>query len=124
MELQFKIINQLYPRKGFIGGRIGYAKDEVFKWLLVKKVTNWDYRSLAQISGISHPTLIRRNYQFTTKDVYQKFFQHLVKQAIKAGLIAGEKVAIDSSFVKTYSQKQESGSGKWNGFKKGFGFIS
>jgi len=122
MELEFPIINDFYPRVGFIGGRIGYAKDVIFKWLLVKKVTNWDYRSVAHVSGISYQTLARRNTQFSKHNVYQKFFQYLVKQAVKADLITGEKVAIDSSFVKTYSQKQESGSGKWNGFKKGFGF--
>jgi transposase len=122
MELQIPIINILYPRVGFIGGRIGYAKDKVFKWLLVKKITNWDYRSVAQVSGISHPTLVRRNQQFTQENVYQKFFQYLVKQAVKSGLIKGEKVAIDSSFVKTYSHKEELGSGSWNEFKKGFGF--
>ncbi len=38
MELQLPIIDQLFPRKGFVGGRIGYPKEEVFKWLLVKKV--------------------------------------------------------------------------------------
>jgi len=61
MELSFPLINNLYPREGFVGGRIGYAKDLVFKWLLVKKITNWDYRSVAEVSGISHPTLVRRN---------------------------------------------------------------
>lgn len=122
MELQFPIINDFYPRKGFIGGRIGYAKDVIFKWLLVKKVTNWDYRSVAYVSGISYQTLARRNTQFNKHNVYQKFFQYLVRKAVKVGLIKGEKVAIDSSFVKTYSQKQESGSGNWNDFKKGFGF--
>lgn len=39
MELQLPIIEKLYPRKGFIGGRIGYSKELVFKWLLVKRLT-------------------------------------------------------------------------------------
>jgi transposase len=122
MELQFPIINKLYPRKGFIGGRIGYAKESVFKWLLVKKVTNWDYRSVAYVSGISHSTLVRRNQQFIKENVYQEFFQYLVKQAVRKGLIEGEKVALDSSFVKTYSKKEEEGSCGWNEFKKSYGF--
>jgi hypothetical protein len=38
------------------------------------------------------------------------------------GLIHGEKVAIDSSFVRTYSGKEEQGSCGFNGHKKSFGF--
>lgn len=122
MEFSFPLMNKLYPQKPFIGGRIGYAKEEVFKWLLVKKITNWDYRSLGEISGISHQTLNRRNLQFEKKEIYQKFFGHLVKEAVGIGLIKGEKVALDSSFVKTYSTKEEIGSCGFNGYKKGFGF--
>lgn len=122
LELSFPLINKLYPRETFIGGRIGYPKDLVFKWLLVKKVTNWDYRSLEELSRISHQTFIRRNQQFEKRNIYRKFFQYLVKQAVKTGLIDGEKVAMDSSFVKTYSQHEEIGSMGFNGYKKAFGF--
>ena len=122
MELQFPIINKFFPRKGFIGGRIGYSKDLVFKWLLVKRVTNWDYRSIAEIAGISYQTLSRRNKQFQQNNIYQKFFLYLVKKAISLRLIRGEKVAIDSSFVKTYSNRQEKGSLGFNGHKKSYGF--
>lgn len=122
MELSFPLINTIFPRKGFVGGRIGYSKEIVFKWLLVKKVTNWDYRSIAQISNISHPTLVRRNQQFEKKNIYQNFFLHLVKKAVNLRLIRGEKVAIDSSFVKTYSSKEEQGSCGFNGHKQAYGF--
>lgn len=122
MELQSPLIDKLLPRKGFVGGRIGYPKQIIFKWLLVKKVTNWDYRSVADISGISYPTLARRNQQFEKRDIYQKFFLHLVKKAVSLGLIKGEKVAIDSSFVKTYSHREEIGSCGFNGHKKSYGF--
>lgn len=122
MELQFGIINKLYPRKGFIGGRVGYSKELVFKWLLVKRITNWDYRSISEIAGISYQTLSRRNKQFQYKNIYQKFFLYLVKKAVSSGLIRGEKVAIDSSFVKTYSGKEETGSLGYNGHKKSYGF--
>ena len=122
MELSFPLINKLLPRKGFVGGRIGYPKEEVFRWLLVKKINNWDYRSVAELSNISHPTLVRRNQQFEEKNIYQTFFLHLVKKAVNKGLIQGEKVAIDSSFVKTYSNKEEMGSCGFNGHKKSFGF--
>ncbi|MBI3384959.1 transposase [Candidatus Gottesmanbacteria bacterium] len=122
LELSFPLINKLYPRETFIGGRIGYSKEEIFKWLLVKRVTNWDYRTIEDLSKISHQTFIRRNQQFEKRFIYQKFFQHLVKQAVKTGLIQGEKVAMDSSFVKTYSGKEEIGSLGFNGYKKAFGF--
>lgn len=122
MELQFPLINKLFPRKGFVGGRIGYSKELIFKWLLVKKVTNWDYRSVADISGISYPTLARRNQQFERKNIYRKFFLRLVQKAVSKSLIKGEKVAIDSSFVTTYSHKQEHGTLGFNGYKKAYGF--
>ncbi len=122
MELSFPLINKLFPRKGFVGGRIGYPKEEIFRWLLVKKINNWDYRSVAELSNISHPTLVRRNQQFEEKNIYQKFFLHLVQKAVSKSLIKGEKVAIDSSFVKTYSNKEEKGSLGYNGYKKSFGF--
>lgn len=122
MELQFPVIDQLSPRKGFIGGRIGYSKEVVFKWLLVKKMTNWAYRTIAELSGISHQTLLRRQALFFKQGVYEKFFQLLVGKAVKLGLISGKKVAMDGSFVKTYSGKEELGSLKWNGFKKAYGF--
>ncbi len=122
LELQFPLMNKLFPRKGYIGGRIGHPKEEVFKWLLVKRVTNWDYRSLAEVAGISYQTLSRRNKQFQEHHIYQKFFQHVVQQALKRGFIHGEKVAIDSSFVKTYSGKEEGGSCGFNGHKKAYGF--
>lgn len=112
MELSFPLINKLYPRKPFIGGRVGFPKELVFKWLLVKKITNWDYRSVA----------VRRNKQFERKEIYQKLFGYLVKEAVKIGLINGEKVAIDSSFVKTYSGEEENGSCGFNGYKKADGF--
>lgn len=122
LALKFPLIEQLQPRKGFIGGRIGYDKGLVFKWLLVKKVTNWAYRTITELSHISHQTFIRRNQQFLKNQVYQKFFQALVQKAVSRGFIKGIKVALDSSFVPTYSSKREIGSEGWNGFKDGFGF--
>ena len=122
MELDISIIDRIYPRKAFIGGRIGYSKGLIFKWLLIKKITNWAYRTITELSGISHQTLIRRNQQFLQHQVYQKFFCHLVEEAVKQELIYGVKVAMDASFVPTYSGNQETGSEQWNGFKKAYGF--
>jgi len=88
----------------------------------VKKVTNWDYRTIASMAGVSHPTLIRANEFFLRKKVYEKVFVSLVKQAYKKGLIRGKYVAMDSSFVHTFSSKGELGSEGWNDFKEGYGF--
>ena len=71
---------------------------------------------------LSHPTLIRANRKFAQFKVYEKLLIELVKKAYKAGLIKGERVAMDSSFIKTYSGKEEVGSGGWNGHKESFGF--
>lgn len=122
LELEYPLIEKLLPRKGFIGGRIGYNKGIIFKWLLVKKVTNWAYRTITELSGISHQTFIRRNQDFLAHRVYQQFFQYLVRKAVRRGFVRGVKVALDSSFVPTYSSKHELGSEGWNGFKQSFGF--
>jgi transposase len=117
-----KILTKKNSVEAFLGGRPGYDKELLFFWLLVRKITNWDYRTISSMAGVSHPTLIRANNLFISKGVYQKVFTHLVKMAYKEGLIKGEFVAMDSSFVKTFSGKQELGSEGWNGHKKGYGF--
>lgn len=106
----------------FVGGRPGYDKELLFFLLLMKKVTNWSYRDIASTEDISHSTLVRANSYFLKKHIYEQFFLYLVKKAYKEGLIRGIFVAMDSSFVKTFSGKQELGSEGWNGFKDAFGF--
>lgn len=106
----------------FIGGRPGYDKELLFGWLLVKKVMNWDYRTIASMAGVSHPTLMRANKMFLEKGIYQKVFVELVKTAYKKKLIQGRFVAMDSSFVHTFSRRGELGSEGWNEWKKAYGF--
>lgn len=106
----------------FLGGRPGHDKELLFFLLLFKKVTNWSYRTIGEIGGVSHSTLVRANNFFLYKHIYEKYFTHLVKTAYKQGLIPGKYVAMDSSFVKTFSHKKELGSESWNEFKKGYGF--
>lgn len=122
MQIKLPIIDKLYTRQPFIGGRIGYPASFVFKWLIVKKITNWDFRTVGEVSHLSHSTLVRWNQRFERKNVYRKFFVYLVKTALKKGLVMGERVAMDSSFVPTFSRRQEIGSGDWNGHKEKFGF--
>jgi hypothetical protein len=117
-----KKLSQKTLSEQFVGGRPGYDKETLFGWLLVKKVTHWGYETIASMAGVSHPTLIRANEFFLRRGIYQKVFVSLVKQAYKKGLIQGKYVAMDSSFVKTFSTKEELGSEGWNGFKEGYGF--
>lgn len=117
-----KKLSQKTLSEQFVGGRPGYDKETLFGWLLVKKVTHWGYETIASMAGVSHPTLIRANAFFLRKGIYQKVFVDLVKHAYRKGLIVGKFVALDSSFVETFSKKQELGSEGWNDFKKGYGF--
>lgn len=110
------------PKRTFEGGRPCYDKEKLLFWLLVKRSQNWDYRTIAAMAGVSHPTLMRANKYFLEQGIYQKVFTHLVKKAYQQKLIKGEKVALDSSFVETFSKKEELGSEGYNGHKKGFGF--
>jgi len=121
-HLSVSISSFLPWRRVFDGGRKGYNKDVLFLWLLVKKMLGWDYRTIAEMAGMSHSTLIRANDFFLLHNIYLKYFQHLVKHAYKHGVIQGEKVSLDSSFVPTFSGKEECGSRGWNGKKETYGF--
>lgn len=124
-QFSFPLVAKLCEKtlaEKFVGGRPGYEKESLFGWLLVKKVTNWSYRDIASMAGVSHPTLLRANELFLQKGVYQKMFGELVKNAYKKGLIKGKYVAMDSSFVHTFSKHGELGSEGWNEFKLGYGF--
>src|SRR5260221_9766820 len=125
LQFSFPLVKKLCEKslsERFIGGRKGYDKETLFGWLLIKKVTNCDYRTIASMASVSHPTLIRANDLFLKKHLYEKVMVSLVKRAYKKGLIRGEYVAMDSSFVHTFSKRGELGSEGWNEFKEAFGF--
>lgn len=124
-EFSFSYINKLSSKtkaQQFVGGRPGYDKEFLFVLLLIKKVTNWSFRTVSEMGDISHSTLVRANSSFLKKGIYEKFFVHLVHKAYTKGLIPAKLVAMDSSFVKTFSKKQELCSEGWNEHKKGYGF--
>ncbi len=125
LQFSFPQVRRLCQKSSveqFVGGRPSSDREKLFGWLLVKKVTNWDYRTIASMAGVSHPTLIRANDLFLKKGIYDKVFVSLVRKAYKEGLIGGKYVAMDSSFVQTFSKREEFGSEGWNDFKKGYGF--
>lgn len=124
-QFSFPLVSKMCektPLQKFVGGRKGYDKKMLFGWLLVKKITNWDYRTISSMAGVSHPTLIRANNLFLQKHVYENVMIDLVKKAYRKGLIVGKYVAMDSSFIHTFSKKGEVGSEGWNEFKEGYGF--
>ena len=125
LKFSFPLVSELCQKtkaQAYVGGRPHTNHETLFGWLLVKKVTNWDYRTIASMAGVSHPTLMRANNLFLRRGIYDKVFTDLVKRAYKEGLITGKYVAMDSSFVPTFSKKQEEGSESWNDHKKGYGF--
>lgn len=106
----------------FVGGRPGIDKEFLFLLLLIRKVTSWSYRTIAEMGNVSHSTLVRANGFFLKKKIYEKFFLHLVRKAQKKGMLKGNFIAMDASFVATFSKKEELGSEGWNDFKDAFGF--
>lgn len=106
----------------FVGGRPGYDKEFLFLLLLIKRVTNWSYRTVSEMGNISHSTLVRANELFLEKKIYEKLFLHLVRKAYQKGILKGNFIAMDSSFVSTFSKREELGSEGWNDFKDAFGF--
>lgn len=124
-SLSFSFVSKLCEKskaEKFVGGRPGYNKEFLFFLLLMRRLTNWSFRTVAEMGNISHSTLVRANTYFLVGHVYEKFFLFLVKKAYRKGLIKGKFVAMDSSFVSTFSGKQEVGSEGWNGFKESYGF--
>lgn len=124
-DYSFPIVSKLCKKtklEQFIGGRKGYDREYLFMLLLMKKVANWDYRTIASMGNVCHTTLVRANSFFLRKGVYEKVFSYLVRTAYKKGLIKGKYIAMDSSFVHTFSRKGELGSEGWNEFKKAYGF--
>jgi Transposase DDE domain len=125
LQYSFPLVTKLCAKtkeEQFVGGRPGYEKERLFIWLLIKKVTNWDYRTIASMAGVSHPTLIRANALFLEKHIYEKVMGELIRKAAKKHLFSGKYVAMDSSFVHTFSKKGEFGSEGWNDHKQGYGF--
>lgn len=121
----YSFVNKLCEKidiEKFVGGRKGYDKEFLFLLLLIRKVSNWSFRTVAEMGGISHSTLVRAHSLFLKKQIYQRFFVYLVKRAYREGLIKGRFVAMDSSFVKTFSKREELGSEGWNDFKDAYGF--
>ncbi len=103
-------------------GRHGWDYTDIFKYLLIKQACSLTYRDLEEATKVDYSTLIKVRRSFQERGVYLKFFRHLVKGLITLGHLKAEHVAVDGSFVQTYSRKAEVGSAYWgkveaHGFK-------
>lgn len=116
LKFSSPFLSRLVRKKKF--GRHGYDYTEIFKYLLIKQTCNLTYRDLEETTGIHNSTLVKVRKTFRDKQVYQKFFRHLVKELIKLGKLKAKYVALDGSFVETYSKKKEAGSSYWGKVEK------
>jgi hypothetical protein len=121
-DIDISFVNRLGKRKKV--GRNGYGKENILRYLLIQKITQYSDRDLEDISGIDYTTFSKARIRFEKENIYEKFLNHLVLAAVKKGIVSCEKIIIDSSFVCTYSKRKEEGSRFWikNQKIKGYGF--
>lgn len=120
LKFSSPFLSRLVRKKKF--GRHGHDYTLIFKYLLIKQACNLTYRDLQEATGIHNSTFVKARAMFAQKQVFLKFFRHLLKTLVKRGLLNAEYVAIDGSFVQTYSKRKEEGSAYWgkteaHGFK-------
>lgn len=113
-------LTRLVRKKKF--GRHGYDYTLIFKYFLIKQACNLTYRDLEEATGIHNSTFVKTRKVFSQKQVFLKFFRHLVRLLVDRGHLTAEYVAVDGSFVETYSKRKEKGSAYWgkteaHGFK-------
>ena len=100
-------------------GRRGYDKVWMFKWLIYKQITSCSYRDLETMTGIDYSTFIKFRQRLIKKLWFPAIFKKLVDSI--ADNLKDLTLIIDSSFVQTYSKKDEEGS-EYFGYKKKNGF--
>ena len=101
-------------------GRKGYGKILLFLWLVWKQISGCTYRDLeCMAGGIGHSTFIKFKKQLVKEKWFPKAFRQLVKWLVSWMKPLG--LALDSTFVATYSGKYESGA-RYSGYKEKIGF--
>jgi hypothetical protein len=98
-------------------GRRGYDKTTLFLWLIYKQLYGCSYRDLESVSGIDYSTFIK--FRSRMKRRMPVLFGNLVSKALSR--IKRLNLILDSSFVETYSGRDEEGSG-YSGYKEKNGF--
>lgn len=100
-------------------GRRGYDKVWMFKWLIYKQITSCSYRDLETMTDIDYTTFIKFRQRLINKLWFPTVFKKLVDNIVAN--IQDITLIIDSSFVETYSGKDEMGS-EYFGYKQKNGF--
>ena len=100
-------------------GRKGYDKVIMFCWLMYRQVQGCSYRDLESMSGIDHSTFVKFRQRLIKKLWFPVIFKTLVSWIVKNR--ERLNLIVDSSFVETYSGKDEIGS-EYNGYKEKNGF--
>jgi hypothetical protein len=101
-------------------GRKGYDKLLLFRWLVWKQMMRCTYRDLESMSGgIDYTTFIKFKKRLIASRWFFLVFKNLVAWTIS--WLKSPGLVLDSTFVQTYSKKQETGA-KYSGFKEKIGF--
>lgn len=112
--------NVLKPFLRYSGnGRRGYDKVLLVRWLMYKQLMGCSYRDLESVSGVDHTTFIKFRRRMEVCEWFVRLFARLTKR-----LMATRDqldLILDSSFVETYSKRNEDGSG-YSGYKEKNGF--
>lgn len=100
-------------------GRKGYDKVWLFQWLMYKQVMGCSYRDLESITNVDYSTFIKFRQRLIRTNWFSGTFKSLVSQI--AHSLKSITAIIDSSFVETYSRRDEIGS-EYFGYKQKNGF--
>lgn len=99
------------------GGRRGYDKTTLFLWLCYKQVMGCSYRDLESITHVDYSTFIK--FRGRLKHTLPSLLDSLTERVLQG--IRSLNLIIDSSFVETYSKRDEDGSA-YSGYKEKNGF--
>lgn len=100
-------------------GRKGYDKVLMFRWLIYKHLMGCSYRDLESMTSIDYSTFIKFRQRLMLESWFPKIF-HILTNLI-AGNLKSITAVLDSSFVETYSKRDETGS-EYSGYKRKNGF--
>ena len=100
-------------------GRKGYDKVWMFKWLIYKQITGCRYRDLESMTGVDHTTFVKFRKRLSLTLWFKNIFEILISEIIQKK--KNLNLVLDSSFVQTYSKRQEQGS-EYFGYKQKNGF--
>ena len=100
-------------------GRKGHDKVDMFRWIIYRQVMNCSFRDLESITDIDYSTFIKFKKRLIDKFLFKNIF--IILSSTVAQSLDSITALIDSSFVQTYSKKDEEGS-EYFGYKEKNGF--